>query len=689
MTAGAAAGEPIRILLIDDDEDQFVLTRSLLADIDGGRFRVDWEPHPEAALAAILTARHDLYLLDYQLGAEDGLGLLRKAVEAGAARPIVMLTGQGGREIDVAAMEAGAADYLTKESLEPRGLERSIRYALERAKTLAALRRSEERYALAARGAQDGLWDWDLTTGVLFYSARWKEILGLAETEIGDRTADWFERVHPDDLPELMAAIDDHLAGRVEHFESEHRLLHRDGSFRWILARGLAVRDERGRAERMAGSSTDITDRKVHDALTGLPNRALFLDRVAGALARLERRPDDHFALLYLDLDRFKLVNDSLGHGVGDHLLVEVADRLRSCVRPSDTVARLGGDEFAVLLDDAGDATEASHVAERICQRIAEPFEIDGREIFTLASLGIATSETGYCSPESVLRDADAAMYRAKSRGDGSFELFDEEMRALALARLQLESDLRRALDRGQVGVAYQPIFSVIDGRMAGIEALMRWHHPERGEVPPTEFIPVAEEIGLITPLWRWLLERACRDAAEWRRADGDLPDLHVNLSPRQLGRPEIADDVEAILSASGFPAGRLQLEITESSLVDSPDEAEFLVDRLRAIGVRFALDDFGKGYSSMAHLSRFQLHSLKIDRSFVGTVGRTEKEVEITRAIVGLAHSLGMIAVAEGVEQEEQLERLRAIACDQVQGFLVARPTDAATIAELVRDAV
>jgi diguanylate cyclase (GGDEF)-like protein/PAS domain S-box-containing protein len=685
VTVGAAAGEPVRILLIDDDEDQLVLTRSLLSDIDGDGFRVDWERDPAAALAALRAGRHDLYLLDYQLGPEDGLALLRQAVEGGSTRPIVMLTGQGGREIDVAAMEAGADDYLTKESLDARGLERSIRYALERAKTLAALRRSEERYALAARGAQDGLWDWDLATGALFYSERWKEILGLGGEEVGERPDEWFERVHPHDLPELVAAIDAHLAGRVEHFENEHRLLHRDGSYRWVLARGLAVRDERGRAARMAGSNTDITERKVHDALTGLPNRALFLDRVGGALARLERRPGDHFGLLFLDLDRFKLVNDSLGHGVGDQLLVEVAERLRACVRPSDTVARLGGDEFALLLDDAGDATDATHVAARICVAVAEPYDIDGREIFTQASLGIATSETGYQSAEAMLRDADVAMYRAKRRGDGGFELFDEEMRALALARLQLESDLRRALERSQIDIAYQPIFAVADGRLVGVEALMRWRHPERGDVPPVEFIPVAEEIGLINPLWRWVLERACREACGWRRPDGSLPDLHVNLSPRQLGRPEIADDVESVLAATGFPPDRLQLEITESSLVDSPSGAELLVERLRALGVRFALDDFGKGYSSMAHLSRFQLHALKIDRSFVGTVGRSEKEVEITRAIVALAHSLGMIAVAEGVEEEEQLDRLRAISCDQVQGFLVARPTDAATIAGLV----
>ncbi|HET9768722.1 MAG TPA: PAS domain S-box protein, partial [Thermoanaerobaculia bacterium] len=374
----------------------------------------------------------------------------------------------------------------------------------ERKRAEEALRRSEERYALAARGANDGLWDWDLERNEIYYSSRWASMLGFEEGELGNDPQEWFSRVHPGDRGRLRHEIGEHVEGRSPHFQCEYRLRHRNGAFRWMLSRGLAVRDEGGRAYRMAGSQTDISDRKqaesqllhdaLHDALTGLPNRALFINRLEMALQRGRRSPRTRFAVLFLDLDRFKVINDSLGHRLGDELLVALADRLRSSVRVIDTVARLGGDEFGFLLEGLVDVKQAIRNAERILDELARPFHLSGHEVFTSGSIGIAVGDAECGGPEQILRDADIAMYRAKAQGRAAFTVFDQEMHREAVAAMQLENDLRRALERKELELHYQPVVCLADGRLCGFEALLRWHHPERGLLLPTQFIPTAEE---------------------------------------------------------------------------------------------------------------------------------------------------------------------------------------------------
>ena len=553
----------------------------------------------------------------------------------------------------------------------------------------AALRESEERYALATSGANDGIWDWDLRNGAMYFSPRWLAVLGLEEGAVGASPEEWFHRVHVDDLPRVKADLADHLEARSPHFESEHRVLHKDGKFRWVLVRGLAVRDDRGEAYRMAGSLTDIADRKLteeqlihdalHDSLSGLPNRAFFLTLLDRAIKRTRRRHDYLFAVMFVDLDRFKLVNDSLGHTVGDQLLMAISERLRRCLRPGDVVARLGGDEFSILLEDVGEVNDATRVAERIQAELKEPFIFDGHEVFTSASIGIALSTAGHDRPEYFLRDADTAMYRAKARGKARYEMFDEAMHVRAVAELRLETDLRRALEREEFRVRYQPIVSLHDSRAIGFEALIRWQHNERGLVAPVEFIPVAEETGLIVPMSQWVMETACRQTRAWLDEFPELPDLSisVNLSAKHFQQADLLGQIQRVLEQTGLPAKNLKLEITESVLMDGPESHIATIRGLREAGIQVLIDDFGTGYSSLSYLQRFSVDTLKIDRSFLMEQGDGEGW-DIVETIITLAEDLGVTVIAEGVETEEQNARLKQLRCGHAQGYLFREPMDA-----------
>jgi diguanylate cyclase (GGDEF)-like protein/PAS domain S-box-containing protein len=669
---------PVRLLLVEDDEDDFVLTRELLSDARRTTFQLDWIASFEEAVEALATSTHDVCLVDYRLGEHDGLELLRHARDLGVSAPLILLTGQGGGDIDLEAMRAGAADYLVKGQIDAPLLERSIRYALEQSRTLRALRESEERYALSARGANDGLWVWDLRANEVYYSPRWKSMLGYGESEIGSAPAEWFSRVHPDDAEILRSAIDLHLRGETPHLESEHRMRAQDGSYRWMLSRGLAVRDASGAATRIAGSQTDVTERKLavdrlthdafHDALTQLPNRALFMDRLSRAIETHRRYPESLFAVLFLDLDRFKLVNDSLGHLLGDELLLAVAQRLSGLVRSSDSVARLGGDEFAMLIDGIDREADAVRTARRIQDELSLPFHIGPHEIFTSVSIGIALSTSGYSDPQDVLRDADIAMYRAKARGKARHEVFDTAMHERTVELLRFETDLRRAIERGELRVHYQPVVQLGSARVVGFEALLRW---QRGEtlVPAHAIVATAEETGLIVPIGEWVLAEALRQAREWEGVD-----IHVNLSPRQLLQPDIVERVAAAVAKSGVAPERLHLEVTESVLIENAEVAAELLRALRALRVRLSLDDFGTGYSSLSTLRQFPFDMLKIDRSFLLDADAARAD-EIVRTVAGLARALGMDVLVEGLETAEHVDRMRGLGIPYAQGFYFARP--------------
>jgi diguanylate cyclase (GGDEF)-like protein/PAS domain S-box-containing protein len=568
----------------------------------------------------------------------------------------------------------------------------------ERKEAEKALRLSEERYALAARGANDGLWDWDLESGTIYFSARWKQLLGYPDDELPSTPKEWLRLVHGDDRSRLVSRIRAHIASDTSHLEDEHRVLHRDGSYRWMLVRGIGVRSAPGsRPHRMAGSQTDITNRKIaeerltydafHDALTDLPNRALFMDRLGHVINTAKRRRDYHFAVMFLDLDRFKYVNDSLGHIIGDKLLVVVAKRVSGLLRPNDTVARLGGDEFAILLEDIRDVGDAVAVAARIQDELPLPLCIDGHDVFITGSIGIALSAPHYERPEELLRDADLAMYQAKANGKARHEIFDSAMHATTIRNLQIETDLRKAIERNELRLVYQPIVSLPSGRISGFEALLRWDHPVLGIVGPMEFIPLAEETGLIVSIGCWVLREACRQLSVWKESLlHPMPTMNVNLSGHEF-TPSLVEEMKSIFAEMDIDPSCIQLEITERTIMNSPESASRLLDELKELGVGLHIDDFGTGYSSLSYLHQFPIDTLKIDRSFIQKINDEKEHLEIVKTIITLAANLDMKIVAEGVETHEQLQTVRNLGCDLAQGYHLYHPLSAAEAGVLLTE--
>jgi diguanylate cyclase (GGDEF)-like protein/PAS domain S-box-containing protein len=696
----SAVPQRLSILHLEDNAADGALIDALLR---SARFDADVErvATREAFEAALRSRTFDIILSDYSLPGFDGQSALEMARTLCPSVPFLFVSGTIGEDRAVESLKGGAVDFVLKDSFAR--LAPAIRRALDetrernaRKRAEDALRLSEERYALAARGANDGLWDWDVGAGRIYLSPRWKAMLGWDVDELSDDPEEWFGRVHPQDLPGLRARLSAHFDGHSEHFESEYRIAHRDGTWLWMLSRGLGVRSADGSPLRMAGSQTDITNRKkaeeqllhdaLHDALTGLPNRASFLDRLMLVMSQASRRPERRFAVLFLDLDRFKVVNDSLGHVIGDELLVEIAQRLSASLRHGDTVARLGGDEFALLLDGIGDAAAATRAAERIHRELEPPFRLEGHEVFSSASIGIALSTTAYEHPQDMLRDADTAMYRAKAVGRARHALFDQDMHARAVEVLRLETDLRRAIEKREFRLHYQPVVALADERLCSLESLVRWQHPRKGLVMPNSFIGLAEETGLIVPLGDWVLGEACRQMAEWSASAAGDPFVSVNLSPRQFAHTDVVGEVRAILKETGLPGSRLGLEITESALMEGGDVRARLIE-LRRLGVKLLLDDFGTGYSSLSYLLRFPIDIIKIDASFVRGLESDDEKAAIVRSILAIGHNLRMRVIAEGVEEPAQAEVLRSLGCDYGQGYLWSKPLPADSASDFFSD--
>lgn len=567
----------------------------------------------------------------------------------------------------------------------------------ERKRVEQALRESEDRYALAVQGANDGIWDWNLRLNKVYYSPRWKSMLGFTEGEIGDSPQEWMSRIHPQDFEKVKLAMANHLRGQTPHFESEHRMRQKDGSYLWMLSRGLAVRSEDGSVNRMAGSQADISIRKeaearlqkdaFFDRLTGLPNRAYIFDRLKAAIEHSRKESGKLFAVYYLDLDQFKNINDRFGHPVGDQLLIQVGGLLKPALDTSDFLSRVGGDEFIVLQEELPDIEAVKSTAQRILRSLSGPIRLYDNDVHITASIGIVVNSQSYEKPEDILRDADIAMYAAKGVGKGTYQLFDPQIREKAMRLISLETDMRQAIEQGQFVLHFQPIFSLRKGRLEGLEALVRWQHPKRGLLMPGEFIPVAQNSGLILSIDRWVLEQSCHQLKAWQdRFPGEPPThINVNITSGTIAQTDLVETIRQVLHKTGLKASCLKLEITESVVMGSEETVTKSLADLRQMGIELYIDDFGTGYSSLAYLQQIPVNALKIDRSFIHRLESEASQAEIIRTIVHLAHTLNMQAYAEGVETKEQLEYLKKIDCDGGQGYLLASPLGKRETGELL----
>jgi diguanylate cyclase (GGDEF)-like protein/PAS domain S-box-containing protein len=691
---------PASLLLVDDDHtSRGVLARALRADgyaiveAAGGR----------EALTLVERDRIDLVLLDIEMPDLSGLDVLRAIRGRCHADelPVIMVTADGDNERVVEALDLGANDYVTKPYALP-VLRARIRTQLTGRQARALARGRDEGLSLAWQTANDGLWTWDLATSELLLSDRWKAILGFEPHELPDEPASWLDRIHPQDASRVREELDAHLRGANDRFSSEHRLREKGGGFRWVLVRGLATARADGLPSRFAGALTDLNGARVTDALTGMPNRTLLLDRVGRLIEQQRRAGLEHFALLLVDVDHFRLVNAGLGYELGDHLLVEAAQRLQRCLRSSDTVARIhtgdhapgtpptspGGDEFAVIVTAIRGDQDAAIVAERIQAAFARPFQLADHALSITASLGIATSRHGYSTADDVLRDAGLALARARSGGLGRWELFDPSLRTLPLARRQIEADLQRALERHEFVLHYQPIVALgTSCQLTGVEALVRWQHPEQGLVGPDTFVPVAEESGLIVPLGFWILAEACTQLRAWRSA---CPARHalvmsVNLSPRQLALPDLVERILTVVQAHAVPTSAIELEVTEGCVLTDTTLAQRTLRGLKEAGFRLAIDDFGTGFAAVSYLDLFPVDRLKIDRSYVQRAQASPEAARAIEDILALARERRLDVVAEGISTPSALSLLRDLACGYGQGSHFAQPLPADRLAGLL----
>lgn len=547
------------------------------------------------------------------------------------------------------------------------------------------LRETEQRYELAMRGSNEGLWDWNPVSKELFLSARLLTTFNISEGEtLKTTSSEWITWVHPDDRQQYQGILSKHLKGRTKFFDCEYRVRNKQGLYIWVHAHGLALRNEAGIAYRMVGSIGDITERKEHecqlqhqanyDSLTELPNRLLAMDRLSQSIAHAKRNKKQ-VGVLFIDLDNFKKINDTLGHDIGDHHLIEVSHRLTECIREEDSVARLGGDEFLMILQGIEQLEEVDHVCQRILQVLAKSVSINGYECFTSASIGITLYPDDGNNPQELLRNADTAMYRAKETGKNTYRYFTSEMNQESIARLNMESHLRHALENNELSLHYQAVVDVSAGNVVGAEALLRWNNPKYGTVPPDTFIPLAEETGLIIEFGDWVLQTACKQAQKWRQKTGQDFLIAVNVAFPQFRDGHLVKTVRNVLKQTALPPACLELELTERLLMEDETECAQALEELHNMGVRISIDDFGTGYSSLSYLKRFPVNTLKIDRSFVSNINSSPENIPLITAIISMSHALGLNVIGEGVETNEQLNFLKNKNCNYAQGYYLYKP--------------
>ena len=676
-----------RILVVDDNE----LNRELLVRrLERNDILADTASGGIEALERIAAEPFDLVLLDINMPDLDGISVLQTVRETYAATslPIIMVSARDESESIAEAINKGANDYITK-PIDFLVAFARINTQLDIRRTHARLKESEERYALAFRGANDGLWDWDLRSGQIFYSDRWKDMLGLSDVPMNNDPESWFNLVHPDEVGGLKNAIEDHLLGKSEALEYEYRALHSDEGFRWVLTRGVASRGDDGQAVRISGSQTDVTRTKAYDPITSIPNTVLFMDRLEWLMDRERRNRQGGFAVFLIKIERIRELRQTFGPVAGENILVEIANRLTETLRIEDTattlqdatsitISRHDEADFAVLLEGCRDETSTPKIADRVQAEIREPLQVGGEEVVLNSSIGIVVigaDADDNSNANDVIGHAASALARARTKGRGNYELFDRDMQDRALKRLKLETDLRHAIAQNGLHLNYQPIVDLATGEVTACEALARWTHPQDGPISPVDFIPLAEDGGLINAIGDWVLEEACRQHGEWLAAGARPISLAVNFSLLQMQREDVEERVMDTLERTNMNPHHLKIEITESIFMEDIDRINRILSALNAKGIDIAIDDFGTGYSSLAYLNRLPITHLKIDRSFVSDISSDIAAQAIIQSTLLMAQSLGIKVIAEGIETEDQVAMLKVMKADYGQGYYYSRP--------------
>lgn len=698
MNAGIMRTDHIAVLLVEDNPGDARLIREALSEPSLGgvatpAFSLSVTSTLGAAVDHLRRDGFDVVLVDLSLPDSQGLDTVMHILACAPTIPIIVLTGLSDEALAIRALQAGAEDYLVKGESDAPILKRSIRYAIERKITRTRLRDSEEKLSSILASIDNVVWSF-IGNKLLYLSPVARTVYGRPVEHFFENEHLWFDIIHPDDVANVRASL---APLRKENaLRSEYRILRPDGEVRWIEERSTAVRDDDGNLLRVDGVASDITERKrhelraeylaTHDPLTNLANRNLLGDRLDQAISH-SRRTDRILALLFLDIDRFKDYNDTFGHGFGDELIKLVAARLQSVIRESDTVARQGGDEFIMLLTDLKEQDDATEVAAKLLDSFSVPFVIDDRMLHVTASIGASIFPNDAQDASTLLSNADMAMYRAKEARGNSFQFYSREMTHKTMERVDIGNALGHALERQEFELFYQPKVDIKSGDIVGMEALIRWHHPHQGLIPPTRFIPVAEDTGMILAIGEWALATACAQNKAWQDASLQPLPVAVNLSPRQFSHKGLVRMVERYLGQSGLDACYLELEMTEGVMIHDPVHALDVLNDVRDLNVGLSLDDFGTGYSSLAYLQRFPFNKLKIDCSFVADITRNPSNAAITLAIIDIAHRLNLRVVAEGVETEGQLSYLRQHLCDEIQGYYFSKPLPAHEFEALMRN--
>ncbi|MEB2309269.1 MAG: EAL domain-containing protein [Candidatus Brocadiaceae bacterium] len=682
----------IKILLVDDDEDDYVIVREFVSEISTWKPELDWAKTYDEALEKIQGKQYDVYLFDYRLGHGEhtGLELLHKTINLGCKSPVIILTGQDDYHVDMEAIRKGASDYLIKGQINSSLLEKSIRHAIERKRAEEAVRSAKNYSEYLVACSLDMIVAANLELTITEFNPSAEKMFGYCKSEVVGKSI----RMLFADAAESKQVIDKILKEKM--FEGEINKRKKNGETFPAFLSASILKDINDKEIGIVGILRDITERNrlidqlrynaFHDTLTNLPNRNLFMERLERLLEHSKRNRNSTFSVLFLDLDRFKVVNDSLGHLSGDKLLVLIAQKLRDCLRKSDTVARFGGDEFAILLDNVDDHFNAKFVAERILEALKAPFVLDGHKIVVSASIGIVLKGELYNRPEDILRDADTVMYRAKMLGKARYAIFNIEMHAHAMNFLQLEADLRHAIERSELVIYYQPIVSLATMEIVALESLVRWQHPQRGLILPDEFIPLAEETMEIDKVGYWVIQEACAQNKIWHDMGFSNITVTVNISLLQFRHKELPEQIGAIIKNTGLPADAFELEITESTVMESKGLVLEIFKELNKMKIHLMMDDFGIGFSSINSLKHLPFSTLKIDRSLISDIDTNSDASTIVKSIVDMAHTLKIKVIAEGVETQGQLDLLRLYNCDYVQGYLFYCPMKADEITNLLR---